>query len=59
MLNRRDPHRCVAELTSQVECHPMTTGTATPQSIVFQLAKYHSASPNKVMGPHQMRFIRR
>src|SRR5438094_928064 len=30
--NRRVPHMCVAELTSQVVCRPTTTRRNTPQS---------------------------
>src|SRR5665213_2881604 len=50
VLKRREPHLCVAELTSQVACRPTVTRRNTPHSTHFQPPMASSSSPSSVRG---------
>src|SRR5256885_17193735 len=44
------PHICVAELTSQVKCSPMTVRKKMPHNITDHPPKTRSAMPSTVIG---------
>src|ERR1700675_4044499 len=48
--NRRDPHMCVAEFTSQVACRPTTVRKNTPHNRKGQPPIAKSAMPSTVSG---------
>src|SRR4051812_19465476 len=48
--NRREPHMCVAEFTSQVACRPKTTRKNTPQRTIGHPPTASSTSPSVVSG---------
>src|SRR6186997_551434 len=48
--NRREPHMCVAEFTSHVECSPTVVLRNTPHSTQFQPPSASSTRPSVVKG---------
>src|SRR6266852_4301685 len=48
--NRRRPHRCVAELTSHVECRPTVTRRQTPHNTIGSPPKANRMAPRTTVG---------
>jgi len=50
VANLREPHMCVAELTSQVPCRPMTTRRQIPYSIMGSPPRASNNRPSITVG---------
>src|SRR5215212_10073504 len=56
VLNRRLPHKCVAEFTSHVACRPKMTRKNTPHISAVQPPTARSARPQRIKGTKYSRF---